>query len=262
MIQNHIPSLEELAFEGRNKAYGGYDLRKKYFRNLLISTIIGIIVVFLSVFIPWLYFYFEPIQLVEGDMMYEVEYYDMSTPPDQDANKLDQALSQPLPEEPQVPVVKDSVTPKEEKPIEDPVEPKKEIENPKVDSSVKSGGSGLGKGTNDDAGLNAAIAVYPRFPGGDEARLYYLRLHIRYPETALKNLVQGVVMIVFIVEADGSVSNVNVSQKIGGGCDEEAIRVTKEMPRWAPGKRNGSAVRVMVRMPIVFRMPGGRASLK
>jgi protein TonB len=92
--------------------------------------------------------------------------------------------------------------------------------------------------------------------------LYYLRKHVKYPEAALKSLVQGVVMVVFVVETDGSISNVDVAQRIGGGCDEEAIRVTREMPRWEPGKRNGRAVRVMVRMPIVFRIPGKPAAGK
>ncbi|MEI7981980.1 MAG: energy transducer TonB, partial [Bacteroidota bacterium] len=126
----------------------------------------------------------------------------------------------------------------------------------KIDSIPKPGGSGLGTGTADDTGLATFIDVYPRFPGGDEARLYYLRQHVRYPEVALRGMIQGVVMVMFIIETDGSVSNIDVSKRVGGGCDEEAIRVTKEMPRWEPGKRNGKAVRVMVRMPIVFRMPG------
>ena len=256
MIKNRVPGLEELAFEGRNKDYGAFDLRQKYFRNLLISMILGIFIVLSFVFIPLLYYYFEPIPLVEGDIAYEVEYYDMSAPPDQELNKLARSLSQPLPDAPQIPVVSDSILPKEEKPVDEPVEDKKEIVDVKTDSSANSGGTGTDKGTGDEAGINTVIDVFPRFPGGDEARLYFLRQHIRYPEGAIKNQVQGIVMVVFIVEVDGSVSHVNVSQKVGGGCDEEAMRVTREMPRWEPGKRKGRAVRVMVRMPVVFRMHG------
>ncbi|MEI7663854.1 MAG: TonB family protein [Bacteroidota bacterium] len=257
MTGNHYPTLAEMAFEGRNKAYGAFDFRVKYYRTLLISTVIGMIVLFMAVFIPWLFFYFEPVPLVEAGMMAQVEYFDMSAPPDQELNSLARSLAAPEPEVPQVPVVKDSVAPNEEKRVEDPPEEKKNVENPKVDSLAKHGESGMGSGTGGDAAISSAIDVYPRFPGGDESRLYYLRQHIRYPEAALKNQVQGVVMVLFVVEVDGSVSNVKATQVIGGGCDEEAIRVTKEMPRWDPGKRNGHAVRVMVRMPIVFRMPGG-----
>ncbi|MEI7499544.1 MAG: TonB family protein [Bacteroidota bacterium] len=255
MKHERIPGLAELAFEGRNKAYGAYDLRKKYPRRLLISLLSGIFIISLSVMIPWLFYYFEPVLLIEGNMMYEVEYYSMIAPPDDEMNKMAQALSKPLQEAPQVPVVKDSIF-EEKKPIEEPLVKDQENEKAKIDSSAKPGGSGLGTGSGDDTGLATSIDVYPRYPGGDESRLYYLRKKIKYPEAALKSGVQGVVMVVFIVETDGSLTNVDVTKRIGGGCDEEAMRVTKEMPRWEPGKRNGRAVRVMVRMPIVFRIPG------
>ena len=152
--------------------------------------------------------------------------------------------------------------PEKQKPVEDP--PVEKPDDPKLntDSAAKPGSSGLGIGIGDDTGLATSIDVYPRYPGGDESRLYYLRKQVRYPEQALKALIQGVVMVVFVVEIDGSVSHIDVAKRIGGGCDEEAIRVTREMPRWEPGKRSGRAVRVMVRMPIVFRIPGKSATLK
>jgi protein TonB len=213
--------------------------------------------VVLVIVIPFLCFYFEPIPLIEGDMMYEIEYDGLLPPPDEELSKLTQAYSKPLQEAEQVPVVSDSLKPEEQKPIEEIKEPEDKIEDKDpIDSVSRPGGSGLGNGTGDDTGLATSIDVFPRFPGGDEARLYYLRQHIRYPELALKGLVQGVVIVTFIIETDGSISNIDVSKRIGGGCDEEAMKVTREMPRWEPGKRNGRAVRVMVRMPIVFRIPG------
>jgi len=259
MIPEHIPGLDDLAFEGRNKEYGAYYFRKNYPRLIVKSMIYGIIIILLTVMIPWFYYTFEPVPLIEGDMMYEVAYYNMSAPPDDQLNKLAQALAKPLQEAPQAPVVTDSATVKE-KPVEEPPKQTEENDKAKFDSSANPGGSGLGEGTGDDTGLSSAIDVYPRYPGGDESRLYYLRKQIRYPEAALKGSVQGVVMVVFIVETDGTLSNIDVTKRIGAGCDEEAIRVTREMPRWDPGKRNGRPVRVMVRMPIVFRIPGGRTS--
>jgi protein TonB len=123
-----------------------------------------------------------------------------------------------------------------------------------------SGGNGGedGTGPGEDTGIYTTIDVYPRFPGGDQARFYFLRTNIRYPEAAVKTGVEGIVMVVFVIEKDGSVSNVEVSKGIGSGCDEEAVRVIKLMPRWEPGKRSGRAVRVLVRMPIVFRIPSKR----
>ncbi|MEI6435053.1 MAG: TonB family protein [Bacteroidota bacterium] len=256
MMGARIPSLTELVFEGRNKAYGAYYLRKKYFRNLLTSLLTGVALIGLLVLLPFLYYYFEPAPLIDSDFMYEVEYYSMNMPPVDEMNKLANAYSKPIQESSQVPVVSDSIKPEEEKPIEEPPEQKQVVENAREDSAAKADGSGLGSGVGDDTGLAANIDVYPRFPGGDQTRLWFLRQHIRYPDEALKNKIQGVVMVVFVVELDGSLSRVDVVNRLGGGCDEEAIRVTKTMPPWEPGKRNGQKVRVIVRMPIVFRIPG------
>jgi protein TonB len=127
----------------------------------------------------------------------------------------------------------------------------------KPDSSMASKGqSNDGKGSAEGTGLVTTLDVFPRFPGGDQARLYFLRSNIKYPSLAIKAGIQGDVMVLFIVEADGTLSNVSINKGIGGGCDEEAIRVTKLMPGWDPGKRSGKSVRVLVRMPIVFKIPG------
>ncbi|MCX6267278.1 MAG: TonB family protein [Bacteroidetes bacterium] len=261
MISERIPGLDDLAFEGRNKAYGAYFLRKKYSRHLVISLLAGIVFVSLCVFITWFIFYFEPVPLIEGDMMYEMEYYNMSPPPDDETTRA-QAFAKPIQEMEQTPIVTDSISSEVQKPVDvPPVEKPAEVAA-NTDSAAKAGGSGLGKGIGDDTGIATNIDVYPRYPGGDESRLFYLRRHVKYPEAALKALIQGVVMVVFVVEVDGTVSNIDISKRIGGGCDEEAIRVTKEMPRWEPGKRNGRAVRVVVRMPIVFRIPGKSATFK
>ena len=72
MTSDRIPGLDELAFEGRNKAYGAYFLRKKYPRYLAISFFTGVFIVLMTVLISWLFYYFEPVTLIEGDMMYEV----------------------------------------------------------------------------------------------------------------------------------------------------------------------------------------------
>jgi protein TonB len=113
----------------------------------------------------------------------------------------------------------------------------------------------VGRQANTDTTLATTIDVYPRYPGGEDARLYYLRRHVAYPKEAVDKGIQGVVMVIFVVEADGSVTNVKLLKGIGGVCDDEAIRVTREMPKWSPGKRSGRPVRVMVKMPIVFGIP-------
>ena len=96
----------------------------------------------------------------------------------------------------------------------------------------------------------------PSFPGGDAAMLSYLGKNIKYPNVAKESGIQGTVYVTFVVEKDGSVSNVKVLRGIGGGCDEEAIRVVKSMPRWTPGKQRGKPVKVQYNLPCRFVLQG------
>jgi len=98
----------------------------------------------------------------------------------------------------------------------------------------------------------------PSYPGGDEALIKFLQETLKYPEEAIKHGVHGKVFVTFIVEVDGSLSDVKVARGIGHGCDEEAIRVVKSMPKWIPGKqlRNHRfiPVRIQYILPIKFEI--------
>lgn len=94
------------------------------------------------------------------------------------------------------------------------------------------------------------------FPGGDEARMKFLQENIKYPQMAKESGIQGTVYLKFVVEKNGKISNVQVLRGIGGGCDEEAIRVLKAMPKWQPAKQRGRPVRVWFNMPIKFTLQG------
>ncbi len=96
----------------------------------------------------------------------------------------------------------------------------------------------------------------PGFPGGDEARIKFLQENIKYPTMARESGIQGTVYVTFVVEKGGNVSDVKILRGIGGGCDEEAIRVIRAMPRWNPGKQRGKSVRVQFNMPIKFTLAG------
>jgi protein TonB len=96
----------------------------------------------------------------------------------------------------------------------------------------------------------------PSFPGGDAARIRFLQENIRYPQMARESGIQGTVYVTFVVEKNGAVTDVRVLRGIGGGCDEEAIRVIKAMPKWNAGKQRGKPVRVQFNMPIKFTLQG------
>lgn len=98
------------------------------------------------------------------------------------------------------------------------------------------------------------VESMPSFPGGEAARIKYLAENIKYPQMARESGIQGRVFVTFVVEKDGSVTDVKVLRGIGGGCDEEAIRVIENMPKWNPGKQRGKPVRVQFNMPILFKL--------
>ena len=98
------------------------------------------------------------------------------------------------------------------------------------------------------------VEEMPEFPGGSAQMMRYIQNNIRYPMTARESDIQGRVFVSFVVEPDGSITNVEVTRGIGGGCDEEALRLVQSMPNWKPGKVRGSAVRVSYTLPIVFKL--------
>ena len=98
------------------------------------------------------------------------------------------------------------------------------------------------------------VEEMPEFPEGEEALIRYLADHVDYPEEAKKAGAYGRVFVGFVVEPDGSLSDIKVLRGIGFGCDEEAIRVVKSMPKWKPGMHRGEPVRVSYQIPILFKL--------
>jgi protein TonB len=98
------------------------------------------------------------------------------------------------------------------------------------------------------------VEQMPKFPGGDNALFEYLSKNIKYPVVAEENGIQGRVIVTFVVERDGSITDVKVAKSVDPSLDKEATRVVKGMPHWIPGKQNGSAVRVKYTVPVTFRL--------
>ena len=97
-----------------------------------------------------------------------------------------------------------------------------------------------------------SVEQMPEFPGGMSALIDFLSSNIKYPEDAIKQNVGGRVMVMFVVETDGSITNVRVARAVFPSLDSEAIRVVKSMPNWKPGKEKGRVVRVNYTLPVVF----------
>lgn len=107
------------------------------------------------------------------------------------------------------------------------------------------------------------VEIFPEFPGGNIEMIKFLSDNIRYPAEARDNGIQGTVYISFIVRKDGSITDVIKkpgTQSVGGGCDEEAVRVVKLMPKWKPGMQNGDTVNVAMILPVKFKLADGDES--
>ncbi len=105
-----------------------------------------------------------------------------------------------------------------------------------------------------DTTVYVVVEHQPEFPGGLDAMKNYLLANVRYTAEAKKAGIKDRVIISFIIEPDGQMTEIRLLKEIGYGCDEEAIRVVKKMPRWTPGNQSGKPLRVKYNLPVLFGM--------
>ena len=251
-----VESLEEMVFRNRNKTYGAYMLRKKYKKYIIISMIFSIVIMGAIVAYPIITAVVNKGNILEEEMSVGAEMLDIpkqEAPPPPPPPPPPEALQEKVKFSAPV-VVEDTAVESDfgkqdiladrgntEVPDEQPdiqiVEEKPQvIEQPKEEE------------------VFTVVEENPTFPGGETALYEYLGANIKYPEEAKELGIQGRVFVNFVVEKDGSVSNARVLRGIGGGCDEEALRVVKSMPKWTPGKQRGIPVRVSYNLPIKFTL--------
>ena len=267
-------SWVDLVFEGKNKEYGAYVLRKETGkRNLkaLIWVLIGIAAIFAIAYANL---------AIQNAMKQNV-----SVETDVELSKLAQKKEAKVERKEPVKVemeqkvvekVKSSVkftAPEIKK--DDEVKPEDEIKSQDDLSKTNTAIGAFDVKGNDEAEgevLKAKEVVVdekpkeeetkvfdvveqmPQFPGGPNALFEYLSKNIKYPVVAEENGIQGRVIVTFVVERDGSITDVKVAKSVDPSLDKEATRVVKSMPHWIPGKQNGSAVRVKYTVPVTFRL--------
>lgn len=264
----------DLVFEGRNQSYGAYKLRKGTAkRNVWALIIVGLAAALL-------YLGLQLQKMAETNKKVEntqaVELAKLNTEKKEAKVEKKEIIKQ----EPEkvVEQVKSSV--KFTAPIikkDSEVKEEDEIKLDEVQKSDKAVGAFTVEG-NDEVGgavlkakediaapeppkhvveetkIFTVVEQMPMYPGGDAALMGYLRDNIKYPTVAAENGVQGRVVVGFVVERDGSITDVNILRGVDPSLDREAMRVVKSMPRWNPGKQNGSAVRVKYQVPVSFRL--------
>jgi len=263
----------ELVFSGRNKVYGAYELRQHNALTSIKALIAGSALILAAVISPFIYS-----KLHSGDEI-------VNTLPPDEVLKITEytipaKMTKPEPRPPKV------VPPQ---PVKAPTQkfvPMRVVPAPEVQveapSLIELDGKALGQETVIDgsadgslnpieiaspsAGQGTASAVsdepvgfemlekYPEFPGGQTAFYKYIGRHLRYPMIARENEISGRVIVSFIIERNGTLSDIKIVRGIGGGCDEEAIRVLKNSPAWTSGMQNGQKVRVAYTIPISFQL--------
>jgi periplasmic protein TonB len=250
-------SLEDIVFRNKNKEYGSYMLRKKYKKHVTISLLTGFLILAAVVAYPLINSYInqkKAIRETEKEVGIELKGATQEEPPP----------PPPPPPPPEAMVEKVKFTAPivvEDSTIEtglvsmDDLNKKGNVEVPseEVEVEVKDEKPKVIE-TPVQAEIFTVVEEQPGYPGGEEARIGFLQQNIKYPEEAKELGIQGKVFVTFVVEIDGSITDVRVLRGIGGGCDEEAIRVVKSMPKWVPGKQRGVPVRVQFNLPIKFTL--------
>ena len=279
-IDLYDPKWVDMVFAGKNKEYGAYQLRKgtsgRNIKSLLILVIAAALV---GGFLAWKVIeqkqaeeqqaYMEAMELAK---LQEQAKKEEKKKPEKVQPKIEAKKEIPVARETQkftAPVIKKDELVKEENQV-------KQMD--KLDDKVAVGTENK-EGVKDrtvEAVRNDIATVapppppapkpevstkvfdvveeMPSFPGGNGALMSYLASNIKYPVVAQENGVQGRVIVSFVVERDGSISDVKVARSVDPSLDREAQRVVKSMPKWKPGKQNGSAVRVKYTVPVVFRL--------
>ena len=263
----------DLVFEGKNHSYGAYQLRKETGkRNLMAILVMFAIGVAIAAFVAIK-------GVVENAMKQDVAIeadVELAKLAEKKEAKVEKK-EEPKVEKVEVEKVKSSV--KFVPPVikkDSEVKPEEEL---KSQEELNKTNTAIGafdvKGNDEAAGevLKAkeviaqpeppkeeetkvfdVVEQMPSFPGGPSALMQYLSSNIKYPVVAEENGVQGRVVCTFVVERDGSITDVRVIKSVDPSLDKEAVRVVKSMPKWIPGKQNGSAVRVKYTVPVTFRL--------
>lgn len=268
-----VASLDDIVFEHRHKTYGAYDLRIKNRRTTWKSFWIGLTIFGSMIAIPLL-----ASRNIFGDKEKTYVIHDFTPPPLEPEKPIEQL---PPPEQPPVQEQVEQIAYVEPVPMPDQLVT--EETPPPTDAEMKDAAiSTVTVEGTPDTGLIAetppetstptiteviadvkddeenkvhlTVEQSAEFPGGVKAMYAFLRDNLNYPSAAMRSGIGGKVYLQFVVNTDGSIVDLGLVKGVGFGCDEEAQRVIKLMPKWTPGRQNGRNVRQRYTLPIVFEL--------
>ena len=267
----------DMMFENRNKEYGAYVLRRQTGRRNVLSMV-AVLILFAAVMIFMIAKNAYEAYQKEHAVMDQVTELSALTQQKKKEAKVERKEI-PVRQEQQQVVEKVKSSVKFTAPVikkDDEVKPEDELKSQDEIMNSKVAVGALNVVGNDESGevLKAkeviatepvkpkeeenkvfdVVEQMPSYPGGMGALMQYLSSHIKYPVIAEENGIQGRVICTFVVERDGSITDVKIAKSVDPSLDKEAMRVVSSMPKWIPGKQNGSAVRVKYTLPVTFRL--------
>ena len=258
VTENSTQRWDDIVFENRNQEYGAYVLRRGYGNNVFIGLIITAVLVILILFFPLIKKLFGGSDHSEEVAPRKLIYTELSAPP---------PIDKPKPPPPQIQLPKlqkviKFVPPKVVK--EEVAEQIPTIQEIKQNETAAVDVDGDAEVifeepvpevvVENENEIFTVVEQLPEFDGGYEAMMEFIQKNMKYPGNARRMGVDGTVFVNFVVNKNGSISDVKIMRGIMAECDKEAIRVVEMMPPWKPGKQNGRNVNVRFTLPLKFKL--------
>jgi protein TonB len=253
----HKLDFDDLLFAARNKDYGAYQLRKQYNSVVVTGIILATLLLGSAVILPFILNPRADRVLSGGAGFVQVQLENFEPP-------VEQIMIPPAPPPPEAhmqetvkyvpPVVVDTVTPLETSlPTSDQLMLQTTDEQPQLTGIGSGDDMNSGAGGDNDGEAFFVVEVMPLFKGGDLTKFRdWVGKRTNYPQAAIDKKIWGTVFLTFIVEKDGSVSNVTVVKGVDPILDYEAVKAISESPKWSPGLQRGQPVRVRFQIPLNF----------
>ena len=267
----------DLIFEGKNKEFGAYEMRKNSDARHNKAMIVVIIIMALAFILPFLVNTMLPKAEANIDEEIEQAMVNIETDaaeeeePEEELERIEEQKPEVLPEEVlnTVKVTERAIVDDDQVKAEDEIKTQEELQQ----TETAFGQTDFDKGTDDlnvvrehkdeivveekkEEKVFSAVEQMPQFPGGEAELMKYISNNIKYPTMAMENNIQGRVVVQFVVTSTGKIGEVKVVRSKDPDLDKEAVRVVKSLPNFIPGKMNGQAVNVWYTLPITFKLQG------
>ncbi len=267
----------DLIFEGKNKEFGAYEMRKNSDARHNKAMIVVVIIMALAFALPFLVNTMLPKAEANIDEEIEQAMVNIETDaaeeeePEEDIERIEEQKPEVLPEEVlnTVKVTELAIVDDDQVKAEDEIKTQEELQQ----TETAFGQTDFDKGTDDlnvvreykdelvveekkEEKVFTAVEQMPQFPGGEGELMKYISSNIKYPTMAMENNIQGRVVVQFVVTKTGKIGEVKVVRSKDPDLDKEAVRVVKSLPNFIPGKMNGQAVNVWYTLPITFKLQG------